>query len=240
LKLKLLDGPGKQPGEFNYIDTDTFELRRSLEKKIGTRWKYYNKTLTYTNNSNGYRAPEWDQVDWNNSVIVMGCSNVYGVGHDDNDTLPRCIERKIGIPVVNLGASGSGLSFHVENTNILLAAGIKPKAVVLLHPQAARFTYFFKEGHNNIAPWRTEKLHRDMWSYYTYDDHHVNKMQEINSTVISNMWRCPVIKYSFSWEDNMIANPAFEYDQSADDIHPGDETFDKLSSDIAHDLKQAI
>jgi hypothetical protein len=49
-----------------------------------------------------------------------------------------------------------------------------------------------------------------------------------------------VIKYSFDWNDHMIANPAFEYDQSADDMHPGDETFDVLSTAIAHDLKQAI
>jgi hypothetical protein len=240
LKLCLLSGPGSVPGAHNYQGTDSLEQRSHLKKIYGPTWKYYNKTITYTNNSNGYRAPEWDQVDWNNSVLVMGCSNVHGCGHDDEDTLPKRIERKINMPVVNLGANGTGLSFHVENTNILLAAGINPKAVVLMHPQPARFTYFFKSGFRNILPGRPDKLHRDMWSYYAYDDNHINKMQEINSTVISNMWPCPVIKYSFSWEDHIIAYPAVEYDQSADDMHPGDETFDRLSSDIAADINRQL
>lgn len=240
MKLNLLQGPGAVPGVQHYQGTDSPEQRRDLEKVYGPTWKYYNKTITYTNNSNGYRAPEWDQVDWNNSVLVMGCSNVHGCGHDDEDTLPKRIERKINMPVVNLGANGTGLSYHVENTNQLIAAGIKPKAVVLMHPMAGRFTYFFKPWFRNISQWSTTPLEQAMWNHYAYDDNHVNKMQEINSTVISNMWRCPVIKYSFDWNDHMIATPAFEYDQSADDMHPGDETFDVLSTAIAHDIKQAI
>jgi hypothetical protein len=238
MEVNLL--PCRPPGVFNYMDTDSSELRKRNKKKFGKEWKYYNKTITYTNNSNGYRAPEWDQVDWSNSVIVMGCSFVYGIGHDDEDTLPKCIERKLDMPVVNLGAGGTGLVFHIENTNQLIAAGIKPKAVVLLHPPAARFTYFFKAGPVNIGPWDKNKLQKAMWKHYAYDSNHVTAMQHMYSNAISNMWNCPVLKYSFEKEDQHNANIARYHDKAADNSHPGDETYNALSTVIAHDIKQAI
>jgi hypothetical protein len=232
--------PGRLHGVFNFMDTDTSTLRKHNERKMGAKWKYHSKTLTYTNNSNGYRAPEWDQVDWSNSVIALGCSYIYGIGHSDEDTIVKCIERKLGRPVVNLGVGGTGLIFHIENTNRLLAAGIKPKAVVLLHPPTSRFTYFFKDGLQNIGPWVNKTLLQDMWKQYAYDDHHVVTMQHMYSNAISNMWNCPVVKYSFEWEDRNAATNFSITDRASDNLHPGDKTFDRLSNAMVKDLRKVI
>ena len=41
-------------------------------------WHYRTKEVRYDINSSDYRAPEWNSIDWKNSICVFGCSHVFG------------------------------------------------------------------------------------------------------------------------------------------------------------------
>jgi hypothetical protein len=116
-------------------------FQKNLERQPAD-WYYRNHPVEYTWNSNGYRAPEWDRVDWEHSHIVMGCSFVLGVGLTDMDTLPSRLSTELNEPVVNLGYGGSGVATLAYNTLRLIDAGIRPLSVTLVIPNLSRLTFF--------------------------------------------------------------------------------------------------
>lgn len=121
---------------------DSNELFQKNLTQQAKDWYYRTNPVTYTWNSNGYRAPEWHRVDWDHSHIVMGCSFVVGVGLTDSDTLPSRLSTELNEPVVNLGYGGSGVATLAYNTLRLIDAGIKPLSVTLVIPSLSRLTVF--------------------------------------------------------------------------------------------------
>ena len=71
----------------------------------GDKYEYKDKTLNYTiNRIQGYRAKEFTDIDWSNSVLFFGCSWVFGVGIDD-PILTDIFTQQTGLDAVNLGMS---------------------------------------------------------------------------------------------------------------------------------------
>lgn len=115
-------------------------------------WYYRTNAVEYTWNSNGYRAPEWDRVDWNHSHVVMGCSFVAGVGLTDMDTLPSRLSTELNEPVINLGYGGSGVATLAYNSLRLIDAGIRPLSVTLVIPNLSRLTFFQDSDTLHLLP----------------------------------------------------------------------------------------
>ena len=77
-------------------DHATFERNLQLQPPD---WQWRTKKIKYSVNSTGYRCPEWDQIDWSESILIFGCSQVFGIGVDDADTISDNLSRilsKIG------------------------------------------------------------------------------------------------------------------------------------------------
>ena len=79
-------------GHFNGYDSK--ELFEQHLKSQPDDWVYRYKTVNYTLNTHRYRAPEFDTIDWSKSVVIFGCSNVFGTSLDDNDTISRKLEKR--------------------------------------------------------------------------------------------------------------------------------------------------
>ena len=79
-------------------------------------WHYRTQDVKYVMNQNYYRAPEWDTVDWQNSIVVFGCSHVFGEGLAENETLSHHLSKLTDRPVINLGQSGTGTMFSWHNS----------------------------------------------------------------------------------------------------------------------------
>lgn len=119
--------------------------------------KYFVKE-GYKVNSMGYRAPEFNTVDWANSYILQGCSATFGVGiPDDSKTVSANLEKKLNAPVINLGVSGTGVQFQYMNAVEMLEENIKPKGVFIVWPNSDRFPYMGKGSIQNIGPWSEKK-----------------------------------------------------------------------------------
>ena len=108
----------------------------------------------YKVNSLGYRAPEFNTIDWSNTYIIQGCSAVFGLGiADDNETINSNLSRLINAPVVNMGISGAGMLLQHVNIIEMLEADIKPKGVFMLYPNMDRYPLFNKDKILNIGSW---------------------------------------------------------------------------------------
>ena len=161
-------------------------------------WYWRHTPVTYTVNSQGYRADEWDTLDWDNSVLMMGCSFVFGTGVDDTHISSRILEAIQKKPVINLGASGTSPLFTWANTCRLLDYKISPKLVIYMWPRHDRLTRFLQHDshdvlYENLGHWLPPNNLTKEWLSDTY-----NSVQYLRYAItsVSSMWKCPVLHYS--------------------------------------------
>lgn len=184
-------------------------------------WYWRNTPIRYSLNSDGYRCPEWDQIDWANSILMFGCSYIFGTGVDDRQTIPSQLSLRFKRPVINLGIPGTSPMYQFMNTITLREQGIVPKAVIYSWPKSSRCTVVRYEdplsvdnvivGHNIKAPLFTD-VHN--WTYLQY----LMKTTDL-------LWSCPVFHLHcdlHNWDKDpnlLFVNQSLDF--ARDLIHPG-------------------
>lgn len=117
-------------------DWDSADNQATFEKNCKTQpedWYYRSHRVSYQFNSNNYRCPEWTNIKWQDSWIMLGCSLVEGVGLALDDCLPSQLAQVIKEPVINLGVGASGHDVTMFNSIRLIKQGIRPKGVIIVH-----------------------------------------------------------------------------------------------------------
>jgi hypothetical protein len=145
-------------GRFSGFDSEKLYNENLLKQPHD--WYYRDKELMYTTNSQGYRTQEFDTIDWGNSIVIFGCSNVYGIGIDDNHTLDKELSKLTKCPVINMGAGGTSIEFSLYNSIILRENYPKPKAVIQIWSSVGRYTLFNDKrdlGILNQGAWNLSK-----------------------------------------------------------------------------------
>lgn len=104
-------------------------------------------------NSLNYRAPEFNNINWGESVVIFGCSNVFGAGLGDNETIHYQLGKLLKRPVVNMGVPSSSIAYSVFNQTVLAGMNQSPYAVINLWTSINRITHFYKNGPCHIGPW---------------------------------------------------------------------------------------
>jgi hypothetical protein len=236
--LRLLETGNGNGSEFS--GKDSYDRYIKNLNSQPESWVWRNKTVKYSLNRQKYRAPEWQDCDWSNSILILGCSMVYGVGVDDADTLGHNISKNLDVPVINLGQGGTGIAFMWANSIILREHNISPRAVVYVWPDRSRQTEFLSE-HTTIShgPWNIEdswmmplavhNKHNYHWAQYTIRN-------------LRQLWSCPVIEAS--WYEDMIAisgglHLPFE-DFARDEAHPGPNTLGISANIISNKIIQHL
>lgn len=120
--------------------------------------------LVYTVNSDNYRAPEFDTVDWANSVVILGGSDVLGIGLDDHDTISSQLSQLLSRPVINLGVSASSIQFATYNSTLLAANFPAPYAVIQMWTSDVRCMLFNNGKIDHYGKWNiTQNNYMDHW-----------------------------------------------------------------------------
>ncbi len=222
-----------------FSGTDSKELFENNLKTQPTDWYYRHNAITYTVNSLGYRAPEFKNIDWENSIVVFGCSFVFGVGLDDKDTMPYQLSNILGMPVVNLGMGGSSITFSLHNSIILRDGYPSPKAVIQMWTGYDRTTYYRKKSVESCGSWTL-----DQYQYtraWTDDPHHGMTHALFASKTSKSLWSD--IKYFegsyFESTAKLLNCYQVEYEESdyaRDLAHAGKKTQHKVALKIAEEL----
>jgi hypothetical protein len=140
---------------------------RKNSKRLSNDWIYRNKEITYSYNEQGFRERSFDEVDWKESVVVFGCSNVEGIGLALEDTLAKQLEKIIERPVINLGIGGTGVDLACWNSLILHESYPTPKAIVQVWSSLDRYAdYEYKSNSlSNFMPSGNNYYSRLNWHF---------------------------------------------------------------------------
>lgn len=137
--------------------------KMSPEKLKNWRYKDPHKII-YDVNIEGYRCPEWNNIDWENSWILFGCSFIFGVGLAQDETLGHFIQKELGEPVVNLGMGATSNEFIEVLMARMLNNFPKPKGIIVLYTCEDRNIIYTKKGMIHNGPWNVPNPHsRPEW-----------------------------------------------------------------------------
>ena len=133
------------PNILNFSRTDSELIYQANLKSQPLDWYYRDNPISYQINSDGYRTQEFDSVDWANSVIIFGCSNVFGLGLHEKDTISIRLSSLIDKPVINMGINASGMEVALLNSAILDKHYPTPLAVIQIWSHHLRTPHYFAD-----------------------------------------------------------------------------------------------
>jgi len=140
-------------GEF--IPADPKNLHKANKEKFGNVWLYTNQKMSYEINSEGFRAPEFNTVDWKNTVAVFGCSFIFGTGLSKHSTIPTFLQPKTKYNVINLGVEGLS-NYGILYNLIQFKKKYNPKVCLVLWTDSSRITYHTKQEDYHITAWEAQ------------------------------------------------------------------------------------
>lgn len=203
-------------------------------QSMGESWHYYHKEIIYNVNSNGYRAPEWNTIDWKNSVVILGCSMVFGTGVAEDETLSYYLEQLLHRPVINLGYPSISNEGIFNNSVSILEHFGSPLAVINVWAPVDRFLFFSTEPHH-IGLWTNDKDESDGVSLgRLYEDMNLNQtnmriksyyLEKANQRLWKNKTQYYSASYFKSTADCMKLHKLLPSDRNARDmVHPGPDS----------------
>jgi hypothetical protein len=194
------------PGKFkidggftlNYNCTDTKELFEENLKTQPQDWYYRTHPVKYTLNSLGYRTKEFEDIDWKESIVIFGCSYIFGTGVTDEHTIPYFLEQLSGRPVINMGLPGSSIQTVLHNS-IILNDYECPKAVVIFLPDLHRFQIYEKNKVQNCSLWdlKTGCLDKNNILEKFSNVENLIPFNLMNVEMIRNLWKNKTIYKEF-------------------------------------------
>ena len=232
---------------WDFVHPDDYHLYQRHLKTQPHYWYYRHNSIKYTVNSQGYRTKEFDQIDWKNSIVMFGCSHVYGIGNDDKQTIPYYLEKLCGIPVINMGINGSSIQAALHNSLVLNNKYGPPKLIIYSWTSIIRYMIYKKdhaiyntlsstvdyEGLSLIELLKGKQLKREF-----HDLYNVLALNMLYVDLIRGMWKnkCPI--YEFSLFENSA--DYFECDlfndiqDKARDLHHYGPTTNKLIAEFIY------
>lgn len=183
-------------------------------------------------NSLDYRAPEFSDINWGESVVIFGCSIAFGSGLSDDETISYQLEKLLNRPVINMGVPASSMVYSVFNQTVLAGMNQSPYAVINLWTNIDRITYFYEKGPCHIGPWTSKQQPNDIFG------RSVKRMFDLWNLTDSNPLMQSIMLQKLSeliWKDtkhiqstffpktsNSLNVNLFHYlDYGTDDFHPG-------------------
>lgn len=233
--------PANSPLELpHWSGTDTEELFKKHLKTQPADWYYRTHTVRYQTNSSGFRCPEWKDIDWSESVVMFGCSNTYGVGLDDRDTIGTRLSEIINRPVVNMGAGGASMTFCLHNSVILNDGYPAPKAIIYIWPDHRRYVEYHRHTVENFGAWNIEK--NNIMDTWTRDPNNARVNAVLIQKTVRAIWkdRVPILEGTIcgTGSDKILHCHKFKsIDLSRDLMHSGIETAKSIAKTISENLK---
>ena len=224
------------PGTFDFEGSDSREFWNENFKTKRMPQTQLNRTVRYTLNSHGYRCPEFDTIDWQNTIVTLGCSHTFGISIDDNETYASLLQEKLGIPVVNLGMSATDIWFQVYNAIELMKLNVQ--GVILQVPNKERFTVFGTGNKaKNFGTWNMQTYAQlaELW----VDERNLEQWHLFGCDYIEKILGDKLL-YSFSFLDTdhlPTMKIISQDDVGRDNAHPGPMTHKKIAEIIAKESK---
>ena len=225
-----------------FLSTEEKEEYEKNKNNLGNKWHYFDKEVLYNLNSDFYRAPEWNTVDWKESVVVFGCSHVFGEGLAEDETICHQLQNLLNRPVINLGQSGTSTMFSWHNSIKFFETFGIPYAVIQLWTDYGRMLYYTESEIKRVGFWsggRWDNYDKDMKNlYYLWNKNtiHSQTFFEFEVKACKEFWHNKTNYYHASYfkETADLINCDFfpKLDSARDFIHSGFSTHKNAAETI--------
>jgi hypothetical protein len=223
----------KLKGTWDFCTSDSQHKFQEVLNYKPKDWYYRNANVKYTLNSEGYRAKEFNQIDWKNSIVMFGCSHIFGTGNDNTSTIPALLENLIKVPVINMGINGASIKTIAHNCLALYHSYDRPKMIIFGWTSLSRKGAYFD---NTIDSTHTFNSQDDV------TDTILTNMLLVN--MVKTMWakKCPIYEFSFFKNSAKLINCDYykNVDYARDDVHYGIKSHNIISEKIYNKIKKLI
>jgi hypothetical protein len=189
-----------------FSGSDSEQLYKQNLQSKPNDWYYRTNEISYVRNNNGHRCKNIEDIDLDNYILIIGCSQTEGIGLKIEDTYPYLLSKKLNCDYYNLGICATGID--VLNYNLVTwFAKIKkpPKLLVVQWPNQVRMTLI------NYPKYKTfEYTPHGIWSSYVKDigeflvlGEQINffkTTKTLTKNIIRNIATCPIIEVSTSYD----------------------------------------
>lgn len=211
-----------------------YDSKERFEANLKTQnenWIYRHKIIEYRNNELGYRTKSFDQINWAESIVVLGDSYVYGAGLSEEDNLTSCIQRLTGYETINLGTFYSPIEISCYNSLMIYKNLPAPKAIVQIWTTVNAYGNYVKDDYITYTPKDNEYINEINWPKKNLFLREVDKSLWENKT-------CYIEGTFFFKTARMFGIDFFKtVDTSRDLSHPGIETVRNAAGKIAAKIK---
>jgi len=191
--------------------------------------------ITYNFNSLGYRTKEFDNIDWANSIVVFGGSDVLGEGIEEQNTLTSIIQAKTGLFTVNMGVGGASIQRTLNDSVLVSVNYPTPKGVVYLWPVHFRAVNYTENKVINNGPWNWDEPDNFMKSWVHEKGTNAVASALFNCMASKHIWKnTKYLEGSFFKPTAEVLNiHSFSIlDKCKDNIHPGLLSIEKAANEI--------
>lgn len=209
-------------GTWDFFGMDDYKSFTENLKTQPENWYYRHNKVRYTINSEGYRTKEFKDIEWENSIVMFGCSHVFGVGVDDEHTIPAFLEQMIGIPVINMGVGGSSIQLALHNSLMLYKKYGPPRMVIYGWTSLMRHLIYMNNS-VKLKITNDDELNDNSAQHFI-------PFNLVNIQLIRNIWenKCPIYEFSTFNQTSQIVGCDLYYgiknDYARDLAHPGWKT----------------
>lgn len=191
-----------------------------------------------------YRTQEFSNINWQESVVIFGCSNVFGSGLSDNETISYQLEKLLNRPVVNMGVPGSSIAYSIFNQTVLSGLNQSPYAVINLWTSINRITYFYEKSPCHIGPWISKHPPENIFNRSVktiFDAWNVNDSNPLMHSIMLQKLSEIIWKDTKHFQGTFFPNTSdalnvelFHYkDYASDNHHPGPLTAQAVAEQLA-------
>jgi len=230
---------------------DSEELYKQNLKDKPEDWVWRDQKVEYNMNSLGYRTKEFDEHDWKESIVVFGCSCVFGVGVDNEQTLPHYISELTARNVINLGIPGGSNQRMLDLSLAMKRKYGEPYSIIMMWTCMDRLPYYTKNGVHNIGLWSHTITKHDAYAqrwksifdnFYEEDSHEKITFYNIAESM-RNIWSDKTKYYDSSYFESTShygkLNNFHSFSVGARDLlHPGPNDHKNASKEIVANLIQ--
>jgi hypothetical protein len=196
----------------------------------------------YNVNSLCYRAPEFDTVDWSNSFVIQGCSQVFGESTmDDTQIVNHYLSVLLNSPVINLGVPGSGMEVQYVNALEMLENGIKPKGVFIIYPNMDRYSLYANNQREHVGSWSSNEKLKWMLNGNSRTQN-INLMRGYRL-----LWKfagVPLYEWSHQHDNKDFCEEVIQWDQfldfGPDNQHWGPKTSQAIAEILFNQFKKQV
>ena len=184
-------------GTTTQFGTDDPKYVDNIAPHMPADWLWHDRNINYTFNTDGFRSDqEFNFTDWPNTWVILGDSQVFGLGVTVDHTVSAYISEQLHKPVINLGVVASSCDVLYNNMVTLIHRHGPPAGVVIQWPMPVRrieeLRYHPPEWRrSDIGAWNMQPQHmQDMSPFYRR-----SLMQHSTAIMLAD---CPLVEIDYA------------------------------------------